>query len=141
MCHTLYEAGTGVYKCKSSDSWNSGGTEERDLPQWKEGFQEEVMLLKTQSLGRRGLTGCEALARGGWSILMTVPPQLSPGEESRDPKGNEGCQEEGTLDRQKRSKAGCGLGPLSWSSGLPWMPFPKFGSETCPPVVSLSHLH
>lgn len=50
---------------------------------------------------------------------MTVPPQLNPGEESRDPKGNEGCQEEGTLDRQKQSKAGCGPGPLPWSSGCP----------------------
>lgn len=98
------------------------------------------MLLKTQSPGRKGLTGRGALARGGWSILVTVPPQLNPGEESRDPEGTEGCQEEGTLDREKQSKPGCGPGPLPWSSGLPRMPFLKFGSETCPLVVSLSRL-
>lgn len=95
ISYTRLEA--GAYKC--SDSCKSGGTEERQLPQWREGFQEEAMLLKV--LGEGVGLASELWPGKGGAAIMTVPPKLNPGE--GDPKGNRGRQEEEwTLDRQKQ---------------------------------------
>lgn len=46
--------GIQALEYKGSDSWNSGGTEDRHLPQWREGFQEEAKLLNSQKSWEKG---------------------------------------------------------------------------------------
>ena len=46
--------GIQALEYKGSDSWNSGGTEDRHLPQGREGFQEEVKLLNSQKSWEKG---------------------------------------------------------------------------------------
>lgn len=53
-----WDGGIQTYWHTSALTAGTLGTQEKAPAPWREGFQEEVMLLKTQSPGRRGLIGC-----------------------------------------------------------------------------------